>query len=366
MPSRHVLAEAVKKGIIEQQQADALVQLENSTAIQNNLPLKADLDAEDDEGFRFISGFNDIFLALGVVLVLYGLSLSRLSTGPLGHVLIVIILWVMGEIFSGWLKRTLPSMIVVTAFTYHVMAAASIFFLDIELSFLDLFGDWSNRVSLIPLFAIGLLAAAVYYGRFKLPFALFVSGLQIIGIVLIYASTILDETLIGYIIPLLLVTGLALFALAMWFDVSDPLRQTRMSDNAFWLHLLASPLIVHSIMWQSAIWTIGFEETNSLRDLQIVAPTLAVVVLSIFLILVVIALIIDRRAMLVSSLVYVSVAVTYFVTQHGTSLGTASLTPVLIGAAIIALGVGWRPMRQLIYTLLPLGFIEPSMPPLKN
>ena len=44
-----------------------------------------------------------------------------------------------------------------------------------------------------------------------------------------------------------LLLGIGVFLFAMWWDASDPVRQTRRSDVAFWLHLLAAPLIVHPI-----------------------------------------------------------------------------------------------------------------------
>ena len=40
-----------------------------------------------------------------------------------------------------------------------------------------------------------------------------------------------------------LIAGLGVFTLAMWWDRSDRVRQTRRSDVAFWLHLLAAPMI---------------------------------------------------------------------------------------------------------------------------
>src|SRR5437588_323954 len=42
-----------------------------------------------------------------------------------------------------------------------------------------------------------------------------------------------------------LCAGLITFALALAWDMSDPMRRTRRSDVAFWLHLLAAPAIVH-------------------------------------------------------------------------------------------------------------------------
>src|SRR3546814_10333745 len=46
---------------------------------------------------------------------------------------------------------------------------------------------------------------------------------------------------------LVLIAGLGVFTLAMWWDRSDRVRQTRRSDVAFWIHLLAAPMIAHPI-----------------------------------------------------------------------------------------------------------------------
>ena len=46
---------------------------------------------------------------------------------------------------------------------------------------------------------------------------------------------------------LVLIAGLGVFTLAMWWDRSDRVRQTRRSDVAFWLHLLAAPMIAHPV-----------------------------------------------------------------------------------------------------------------------
>ena len=49
------------------------------------------------------------------------------------------------------------------------------------------------------------------------------------------------------VMSLVLTAGIGVFALAMWWDRSDRVRQTRRSDVAFWLHLLAAPMIAHPI-----------------------------------------------------------------------------------------------------------------------
>src|SRR5204862_5090982 len=91
---------------------------------------------------------------------------------------------------------------------------------------------------------------------------------------------------------LTLTCGLTVFAAAMAFDISDRDRMTRRSDCAFWLHLLAAPLIVHSLI--SLITPSLSQITNG------IAFTILLIVAAVALI----AIAIDRRALLVSALAY--------------------------------------------------------------
>ena len=49
------------------------------------------------------------------------------------------------------------------------------------------------------------------------------------------------------ILGFVLLLGIGVFLFAMWWDGSDRARLTRRSDVAFWLHLLAAPMIVHPV-----------------------------------------------------------------------------------------------------------------------
>ena len=49
------------------------------------------------------------------------------------------------------------------------------------------------------------------------------------------------------ILGFVLLLGIGVFLFAMWWDASDRARLTRRSDVAFWLHLLAAPMIVHPV-----------------------------------------------------------------------------------------------------------------------
>ena len=73
--------------------------------------------------------------------------------------------------------------------------------------------------------------------------------------------------------------GLAIFALAMRFDMADPERLTRRTDIAFWLHLLAAPLVVHSLIRELVT---GVSQAD---------PASAVAIMAIFLVL---SLVADR------------------------------------------------------------------------
>lgn len=92
---------------------------------------------------------------------------------------------------------------------------------------------------------LGLITATslAFYLRYKMPFSLLPATAGVIAI-LVYQIGI-DIIHQPY---LLAIIGLCVFILAMGFDTRDTQRQNYLSDSAFWLHLLAAPLISHGIM----------------------------------------------------------------------------------------------------------------------
>jgi hypothetical protein len=131
----------------------------------------------------------------------------------------------------------------------------------------------------------------------------------------------------------------------MRFDMSDPMRLTRRTDIAFWLHLLAAPMIVHSLI----------SNLVQARSLDIAS---AVVVLVIFLALGLVALLVDRRAMLVSGLGYAGYAFGALIRQTGLSNETVPLTLLVLGAFVLLLSAGWRPLRGALTKLLPQDLVR--------
>jgi len=140
-----------------------------------------------------------------------------------------------------------------------------------------------------------------------------------------------------------LLLGVCTFLFAMWWDGSDPKRETRRSDVAFWLHLLAAPLMVHPIFS-----LLGLTEGA--------ASTLdGIVVVLLYVVLGLVALAIDRRALLVSALAYVLYALNSLFETYGAVELSVALTALVIGSALLLLSAFWTSARRAVIKPLPSG-----------
>jgi hypothetical protein len=129
----------------------------------------------------------------------------------------------------------------------------------------------------------------------------------------------------------------------MWWDSSDRARLTRRSDVAFWLHLLAAPMIVHPIF--------------TLLGLNNGSATIGegVVVIMLYVALGLTALAVDRRALLVSALAYVLWALADLFKRFGAVELNIALTALVIGSALLLLSAFWHQTRTAIVRPLPGG-----------
>jgi hypothetical protein len=197
--------------------------------------------------------------------------------------------------------------------------------------------------SVIAASAIAALGAWLHWLRFQVPITVAAGAAAVIGCV---AALLLGAIPAArdFVPVISLIAGIAVFALAMRWDAADTLRQTRKSDIAFWLHLLAAPLLVHPAF--AALHVFG-GHTNLLQ-------AFAVVVL--YVIIALVSLAIDRRALMVSALIYVLYAFSSLLEQYGViSLGFA-ITALIIGSALLLLSAFWHPCRTFV-----LGFFPPSI-----
>jgi hypothetical protein len=196
------------------------------------------------------------------------------------------------------------------------------------------------------------LTTALFYRRFRVPLAVAIAAVSFffgtICLLAVFTTGWVDR----WFAFVALVFAVLTLGLAIRFDLSDPTRSTRRSDVAFWLYLLSAGLIVCPIFW-GFVGEIG--ELGLLKAFAIVA---AITILG------VIALVVDRRALIVSALSYAGIAITHLITQDvSVSLG---LQLALLGLALFVLTLlaGWRRLRGALLPCLPIGDLREKLPPI--
>jgi hypothetical protein len=346
MIASEILAKGVERGIITAEQAERLRALENAGE-PPELPV-----SPDDEQLRFIGGFSDVFVTIGLAMFLgaIGFFATRAAGGLGASTAIAAAAWLLAEFFTRIRRMALPSIVLLVVF------ACAVFF-DVSLA-IDAIDTGTTRFAYQglgrfldiyisqPKFVAGaafatVLMVALHYWRFRVPITIAAGCAALTATVLSLFSGLAPNLPPVAYNAAILICGLAVFALAMQFDMADLERRTRRTDVAFWLHLLAAPLIVHSV-------TRGLVTQASKLD-----QGTAVLILALFLALSVVAILIDRRAMLVSGLSYAGVAFWALIRQSGISDMTIPLTILVLGAFVLLLSAGWRPLRAGILSIVP-------------
>lgn len=346
MIATDMLARGVADGIITAEQAERLRALDNSSE-PSDLP-----SSPDDEQLRFVSGFSDVFVTLGLAMFIgaVGYFIDRAYGGAAMWGSIAVITWLLAEFFTRLRRMALPSIVLLAVFAIAVLKGASLL---LGSGGYTVVSDVSNMAFIfgiinpgrpLPLAGAGLLTVlltALHYWRFRVPITIAAgcAALAITVVGLVYGF-IPQLTAAGYL-AILLTCGIAIFALAMRFDMADPERLTRRTDIAFWLHLLAAPLIVHSLI------------RGLLVDPTRLDPASAVAIMGVFLALSLVAVLIDRRAMLVSGLAYTGYAFATLFSLAGFSDITTPATLLVLGAFVLLLSAGWRPLRAAVWRVTP-------------
>ena len=328
---------AVTAGAISR---DAAAALRNHIAARNAAP------AVDEEHFRLLSGFNDIFVAIAVTLVLVAMAwIGQSITMPLAGALVATTAWALAEYFTRARRMALPSILLLLAFVGGV--AATLVGVMVELK-LDLPDQVDAAIGAgIALVAAG--AAWLHWKRFMVPITVAAGAAALVGVVIALAYAAFPQLKEMAAYPLLFVCGIGVFALAMRWDMSDRERHTRRSDVAFWLHLAAAPMIAHPVFHILGVF--GGE----------IGIGTAIVVLGLYLVFAFVALAVDRRALLVSSLVYVLYAM-YALFQNAGAVELAwAFTALAIGSALLTLSAFWPVMRRMVVGLL--GGMGERLPP---
>ncbi len=308
----------------------------------------------DEEHFRLLTGFNDIFVAIAAVILLVAVgwighyippNIEVDGPSPFSGALVALTAWGLAEFFTRQRRMALPSILLLLAFVGGVIAFSG-FSLILAVGPEQFDNNHSlGALVLAGAAAIGAVAAWGHWRRFKVPITVAAGAAAVAGLLLATLLGLVGEgpgteriVLIGA-----LVLGVAIFLFAMRWDSSDPRRETRRSDVAFWLHLLAAPMIVHSVFSLLGL-TDGSVTTGE-----------AVIVLLLYLVIGLAALAIDRRALLVSALAYVLYALDSLFREYGAVELSVALTALVIGSALLLLSAFWSNARRAVVQPLPEG-----------
>ncbi|MDP1699617.1 MAG: hypothetical protein Q8L53_01470 [Aestuariivirga sp.] len=324
---RAELEAAVTKGVLDRNAADNLTEF----LIQNR-----DTASEpDEERLRLITGFNDIFVTIGIALFL-GALYYLLGFGLQGSLGVAAASWGLAEVFTKRKRMALPSIVLLILFVVSSAVTSWHFFVPgIEAS-----NFYDGELHGLSVGLAAVAASTLHWFRFHVPItiAAFAAGLVAIAVTLITSVT--GNLIINYPVAVFAPLGIAVFLAAMKFDMSDRNRVTQRTDIAFWLHLLAAPLIVHSIV------------RPLLTDTAIDMGS-AVAIVSLFAVLSFVALTVDRRALLVSSLLYLGYASSKFLSWSGVASENAGLSILIVGGTVLVLSVAWQPLRRIVLSILP-------------
>jgi hypothetical protein len=346
MIDRDDLKAAVGSGLLTEKQAAHLISLAD-----RRRGAREALSA-GDEPFELFKGFNEIFIVIGllilssgwwgvVTLILGGNQIFNLQDYALGVSLAgAAVLWLLSEYFIRKRRMVAPAIALSVMFAAN---AASGFIAVMSQPFMIAQGDYSSVP--FPLF-LATLALAVYWWRFRVPFAMAMIAVGLFVVAIVFTASrggriegFSDLFLLSAGGPFAWITlalGLLVFAVAMAFDMSDPHRVTRRSANGFWLHVVAAPALVNTV-------------ALSLLDQESGGSNL--ILLTFLTLFAVVAIVIDRRSFLIA-------AIGYIVVLAGTVLdgSGAAYTVLALGIVLLLLGAFWERIRARVLRLMP-GFV---------
>src|SRR3954465_6075380 len=357
MYSQQELDDAVAAGVLKASDADALrtyIEGQRTTLIP------------DEEQFRLLTGFNDIFVSIAAAILLFavgwigqwigqrtGLAIEGDGPSLLAPLFVAATSWGLALFFTARRRMALPSILLLLTFVGGVLATAGFaLVLGVGDQAVDNNPQLGGVVAAISA-AVGAAAAWLHWRRFRVPITVAAGAASVAGIavgLLVAALGQNAEDAKNVILGFVLLLGIGTFLFAMWWDGSDRARVTRRADVAFWLHLLAAPMIVHPVFTLLGLTT-GHAS---------IGEGLTVVVL--YIVLGITALAIDRRALLVSALAYVLFAMQQLFRQFGAVELNIALTALVIGSALLMLSAFWhqaraaivRPLRKSLRDRLPI------------
>ena len=331
---------------------------EAAAAFREHAARKHRAPAADEEHFRLVTGFNDVFVVIAGLLALSAsVGIVRAGTdSPMAPGLVTMGLsWLLAEYFTLRRRMALPSIVFLLAFVsgafWTGLSSSGFgespglhgtfeFHRDGEHGSFALRG--AGGYALVAAFGLAALAAWGHWRRFRVPVTVAAAVAAIVGVAIAGLAKVAPDFVHEWFTALVLGSGLGVFALAMYWDRSDPERRTRRADVAFWLHLVASVLIVHPVFL--SLGGDGAPGQGAWKAWSVVG---------LYALMGVVALIVDRRALLVSGLLYLVLAVGGLIGEVVAVGMEFEVSSFFIGAILLLLSVFWRQARAALLAKLP-------------
>ena len=283
----------------------------------------------DEENFRLVGSFNDIFVVIASALLLLSAGwVTHNIHAALATIVVSMLSWGLAEFFVLKRKMALPAIALLIAFVGSVFASVVLMF------------EAPSENAFMLAGSLATLGAWLHWKRFNVPITV-AAGAATVVVFIASLLISLFPVLKDYLMYLMLLGGVAIFSIAMRWDAADLKRVTGKSDVAFWLHLTSAPLIVHPVF--SILGVLDGDES--------LASAVAIVVL--YVLLTFISLVIDRRAFMVSSLVYVLVTLTELLKLYGLAGDSFAYVGVFLGFSLLLLSGFWHKARRQLVVHLP-------------
>ena len=348
----------VENNDIESAVSIGLLSRDSARRLRNHAAENRGASATDEERFSVTSGLADIMTCAGLLLVFVVAFQMLFSISALATMTLAPLLWVLAEYFTRKRRQFFASLLLFAIFVLSI--AVAMVAVGLEVAGLDqaIPSTTPNPIGLPPVVSViiaagTVMACASWWWRFRLPGAYAAGVVAFINLMIHVARIAVPNISTGSVSLLLLLIGVAIFALAMWWDISDIRRETRRSDIAFWLHVVAGYQIAaasYRLLFGVVGPASGWER---LYRFTIQSPTggaMAAAAL-LFILFCWIAIVIDRRSLLMSSMTFLVHSMV--APPYGKALATNPLALILLGALIVLLSILWQKVRSLALILLP-------------
>lgn len=336
---------ALAAGIISETQAQAMRAEGGKIAVQTQAAQtfsdKNQSVIGNEDEMRFVRSFSDVFIAIGIGLFALGVSaLAVLMGGGVSFLLAAGVMAVLAEYFGKRKRQHLPTLITALAFLIFTQRGVGTVLGDIGLG-----GDITAAL-------ITLGAMVLFYWRIRLPFCMALIAVSLLYLFYAVIGRVAPDALRSAFGWFLFAGGLMTFAAAIIYDMRDKHRQTRFADNAFWLHFAAAPLVIHGLA--ISLLALKSETLFNIFSVPVLDKGDAALLMVIILVISILGLAINRRALIVSSLGYAAFAIGFLIKDTGLGIGSVlAVTLLILGAAIIFLGAGWHGARAGLLKILP-------------